>query len=271
MRAYSPSSITCFFAPVIRDPPKSGSIGVGITLNRGVYVDVLACEELRILFNDREFELPTVKFVAEKLGFKGLIRIRSDLPIGYGFGISGASAFATALAINEFLNLNLSFFRVADIAHVSEVVNRTGLGDIVTQCFGGVVVRMNACCPSMCRVDRFLWSLKLDFLIMERIDTKEVLKENIKNMYKIGRSCLKEFLRKPTVENMFIQSKRFAVECNLIDQRVMDAIEAVESNGGMASMVMLGGVVFALNGDILKEFRGKYMKLDVDLCSARVV
>jgi pantoate kinase len=208
------------------------------------------------------------------LGFKGEIKIDMDFPAGCGFGMSGASALASAFAINEALNLNRSFFELADLAHNAEVINRTGLGDVVTQSFGGVVVRKSASCPSKCVVDRFLWNIDLDILIMGELPTEQILSDfSLDKIAEIGRECLKEFLRKPTVETLFKQSKSFALKTGLmdVDSAIVDAVEAVESSGGLASMVMLGRAVFAMNGEVLREFDGIYLKIKIDHCGVRLL
>ncbi len=272
---FSPASLTCFFSPSIEnDPLESGSLGVSLALNRGVRVSAKPSSELSIIVNGEDWNFPTVRTIAQQMGFEGEIRIEMDLPAGCGFGMSGASALASAFEINEVLNLNRSFFELSDLAHKAEVINRTGLGDVVTQSFGGVVVRKSASCPSKCVVDRFLWNIDLDVLIMGELPTEQILSDfSLRSIAEIGRESLKEFLRKPTVETLFKQSKSFALKTGLIDldSAVKDAVEAVESSGGLASMVMLGKAVFAVNGEVLKDFKGRYLEVKVDHCGVRLL
>ncbi len=272
---FSPASITCFFSPSIEnDPLGSGSLGVSLALNRGVRVSAKPSSELSVIVNGEVWNFPTVRTVAQQMGFEGEIRIEMDFPAGCGFGMSGASALASAFEINEVLNLNRSFFELSDLAHKAEVINRTGLGDVVTQSFGGVVVRKSASCPSKCVVDRFLWNIDLDVLIMGELPTEQILSDfSLRRIAEIGRESLKEFLRKPTVESLFKQSKSFAIKTGLIDldSAVKDAVEAVESSGGLASMVMLGKAVFAVKGEVLKDFKGRYLKVKVDHCGVRLL
>jgi pantoate kinase len=70
-----------------------------------------------------------------------------------------------------------------------------------------------------------------------------------------GSACLKELLRQPTLKEFMRLSRAFALQTNLASSWALDAIEAVEAAGGMASMVMLGEAVFALGeAPALKEF-----------------
>ena len=58
------------------------------------------------------------------------------MPLGCGFGLSGAAALATAYALNEYLSLGKAREALAMIAHVAEVENRTGLGDVCSHTMG---------------------------------------------------------------------------------------------------------------------------------------
>ncbi|WP_424358090.1 hypothetical protein [Methanocella sp. MCL-LM] len=49
-------------------------------------------------------------------------------------------------------------------------------------------------------------------------------------------------------------SRGFAVDSGLISRRALDAVEAVEAAGGLASMAMLGDTVFSTTADGLAEF-----------------
>jgi pantoate kinase len=260
-RSFAPASITCIFSPQIsKDPLLSGSIGVGFTIDRGV---VAKPYKSGVRLNDDEVEFPTVEYVLNAADLEG-VELATNLPLGCGFGISGASAIATAFLSEK------PAFELFDLAHEAEVVNLTGLGDVVTQSFGGLVVRKNARCPSKAIVERYSWKVQLDFLILDAIPTKEILSNEVvkEKIDRSGRKWTKEFLKKPNMKNLFDCSKGFAKETELIDF-VNDVIEAVESNGGLASMIMLGKAVFALNGfDALKEF-GEPFKSKIDCCGVR--
>jgi len=262
------ASVTAIFsARLERNPMKSGSYGLSFTIDKGVYAGLSDREG--VFLNGERVSFPTVEFVLRKLDAKG-VELRSEVPISCGFGVSGASALATALEIA--VRHNIPFFKAADIAHEAEVVNRTGLGDVVTQCFGGLVARLKAGSPSRAVVERFLFKERLDFLVMGRLPTEDVLKGELKKINRIGKKYLKEFLRKPSLENLFDSSKKFAIESGLAGDDIIDVIEAVESHGGKASMIMLGKGVFALNGwEAFKEFKGEKFRACIDFCSCKIL
>lgn len=263
---FVPGSITAFFSPEIHENPlKSGSLGVGITIDRGVKATYL---DQGIKVNEELWDFPTVRYVIQKLGGGG-VSISMELPVGCGFGMSGASALAAAFEIALARNINAPFSRLADLAHEAEVVNRTGLGDVVCQSHGGVVARLSPGCPSVARVERFLWDAELEFVVLGKLDTSTILESNLTSIRRAGKACLKEFIRSPSLPGLFRFSKRFAEETGLMDDDVRDAVEAVEAAGGFASMVMLGKTVFAHKGmEALQEF-GDAFTAKIDHCGIR--
>src|SRR3989344_721988 len=104
-QAYCPASLSFIFKVC---PDKNllrmGSVGVGCTVNEGVKVHVEKSDDLKILFNHKPLTFPTVLSVVKKITrLPFSVNITSALPLAYGFGISGASALATAFAINDYL------------------------------------------------------------------------------------------------------------------------------------------------------------------------
>jgi pantoate kinase len=63
-----------------------------------------------------------------------------------------------------------------------------------------------------------------------------------------GAEALKELLKRPTLPDFMRLARRFTARSGLASDWAMDAIEAVEAAGGMASMIMLGDAVFAFGG-----------------------
>ena len=109
-----------------------GSTGIGLVLPEGVHCAVVK-EQSKIKHNvvirkGKEVEDPVTLRAVELLGFKdkGLtIYLRHDLPLGSGFGISGASALAACLELEKNLDLCVK------AAHQAEIELKTGLGDVV--------------------------------------------------------------------------------------------------------------------------------------------
>jgi len=151
--AWVPSHITGFFAAHRKDDPRlSGSIGCGLCLSIGADTTVAEiagdgsskpAQNHEIILNGVPSEAPVSRFVAERLAIRP-VRVETELqmPSGSGFGASGAGALGAAYALNSYFDLGLTADQAAAVAHEAEVINRTGLGDVIAQNAGGLVVRL---------------------------------------------------------------------------------------------------------------------------------
>ncbi len=256
-----PASITCFFTPHRgKDACNSGSYGVGIAIDGGAEAIAYPAESFELTF-----EVVRVKTVEVALKMlKKLpdcrLMLKPNFPVGCGFGMSASLTLSALMALNAALSVKAGLLEIADIAHKAEVISSTGLGDVTTQVFGGVLCRLNAKCPSMAKVKKLRLLKSLDVLVLGKMDTETALEEYD---FSTGIHHLKEFLKKPGVEELFYHSKAFAIESGVMDDEILDVVEAVEAEGGLASMVMLGKAVFAVNGfNAMKEF-GEPFKVKV--------
>ena len=255
-RAFVPSHITGFFAAHRKDEPRlSGSIGCGLCLSLGATTTIESAPEIQdteILLNGALSEAPVSRFVVQKLA-KEPVRVKTELsmPFGAGFGASGAGALGCAYALNSYFDLGLTADQAAAVAHEAEVTNRTGLGDVIAQNAGGLVVRLQPGAPGTGRIDRIpVPPLLISYVVRGPISTKEVLSDE-KAMTAVnvaGEAALKELLKRPTFTNFMQLSRRFTVQSGLASDWALQAIEAVEAAGGMAGMIMLGDAVFAFGG-----------------------
>lgn len=259
-QAFAPTHISGIFViDLKKDPILSGSMGCGICLEDGAVTKVSAAEETTVNINGAVAEAPTTLTAIKLLTSQPvLVETTLNVPIGAGFGASGAGALSAALALNEALSLNKTMGELAMAAHIAEVTNRTGLGDVTGQTFGGMVIRKKAGAPFKGIIDKIpCGETEISWVCFGGISTKSVLADElkIKTINKAGKSRLKELLKKPTLPEFFRKSYAFAKDIELMSPPVKDAIEAVEAAGGMASQAMLGDTVFAINDNgALSEF-----------------
>jgi len=275
-RAFAPAHISgIFIIDVKKDPIHSGSMGAGICLEDGALTTVRPAKETTIKINGDFCEayttLSTIKLLTKKPVF---VETTLGVPIGAGFGASAAGALSTALAINKALFLNATFNDLAKAAHIAEVKNRTGLGDVAGMTCGGIDIRKHAGIPPIGSIDRIPCTDEMiSWVCFGEISTKSVLSDDFKkkSINKAGRRSLKELLKKPTIDNFFIQSCAFAKEIDLMSPQVRDAIETVEASGGLISQAMLGNTVFAINDNgALSEF-GKVKKSRISHAGAHLL
>lgn len=257
-KAWVPSHITGFFRAHRKDDPlHSGSVGAGLCLSLGATTTIQPAPEIdgtEILLNGVISEAPVSRFVAERLaGRAGPVRVKTDLemPFGAGFGASGAGALGAAYALNSFFDLGLTANQAATVAHEAEVTFKTGLGDVIAQNSGGLVVRLHPGAPGKGIIDRIpVPPLAISYVVNGPISTKEVLSDAkvMKSVNSAGEAALKDLLKKPTFANFMRLSKSFTQQSGLASDWALQAIEAVEAAGGLASMIMLGDAVFAWGG-----------------------
>ncbi len=250
-KAFAPGNLSCIFRICDNpSPEKMHSLGVGFTVNKGVYVTTRKNSSLEIFVDGKKFNFPTVKTVVVSLTKIPLrIDIETELPLGCGFGLSGASALASSFAVNDFLGLKKSEEELAMFAHIAEVKNSTGLGDVAGQFNGGFLMKTKIGNPIEAEILDVKEKL-VYYKVFGPLETKGVLKNKYlaEKINFAGDKALEKIkqLKNPTFADVIKISKDFAVESGLLkDKELIDKIEEIESQGGNASMIMLGKAVYS--------------------------
>jgi Predicted archaeal kinase (sugar kinase superfamily) len=277
--AFSPGHITGFFKICGHtDPHKKGSVGCGIALNRGICSTVTPFEgagNSLVFLNGKSVEAKTILsavsalsvIAEEKYGssFHFKIEENGTLPIGSGFGLSAAGTLGTVFAVNESLRLGLSRDELIEIAHVSEVSNGSGLGDVAGEASGGLVVREN---PGGAKFGKF-YSVPVPekdvyCLVLGELSTKEIINDpaRIQKINAAGESALHRFLKNQTLDSFMSESLTFSKSIGLLSKTAEKIIDAVDPADGLISQAMLGDTVFAIpsekegaNAAVLKSMR----------------
>lgn len=285
-KAYAPGHITGFFQiHEHNDPHRKGSTGCGIVLNGGVTTEVKvgkSVEKTEIFLNGKKVEGKTTLTVVEMMTDEPVIvKSWAEIPVGCGFGASGAGALGTAYALNGALSLNNTVKSLTEYAHVAEVVNRSGLGDIAAQSNGGVVIRLQAGGPEFGNIDRIpAPEARVFCIVLGEISTGSVLSDEVAagRINAAGKTAMSELLKKPTLENFMNQAKDFASKTGLMSSTAQDVIEAAYASGGLASQAMLGDTVFAIAPhsqefalyEALQEF-GQVLEYGISTCVPRLL
>ncbi len=244
--AFVPGHITGFFsAHRDDDPTKAGSRGCGVTLTDGVTVTVESAEETELLLDGEPIDVEPVRTVLETLEAAARVEAESDLPLGAGFGVSGAMALGTALAANRVFDRRLSTNELVTVAHGAEVKAGTGLGDVVAQAHGGVPIRLEPGGPQYNELDSIPARARVEYVSFGQLSTAEVLSGDTERLTAAGREALSLVVDEPTLPSLLYASRRFAREAGLLTPRVREALEDVAAVEGHASMAMLGDTVFA--------------------------
>lgn len=253
-KSFAPANISCIFKIYERKNPRwMGSYGIGFTLNDGVVAEASIAKKNDVIFNNKSISFPTVASLIKKLTNKKIkIKIKTVLPLGCGFGLSGASALAASYAINKLLNLKKSNKELAIMSHIAEVENKTGLGDVVNQFYGGFCVKSKP--SSYFRVEKLPINADVYCRYFSKISTSSIitnpkLKNNINNSASAALNKVQDLIKqnkKIKFSDIIKISKEFASNSGLLkNKRTMDTIDLIEKNKGSASMIMLGNAVFS--------------------------
>ena len=256
-KAFAPGNISGLFKIIAHDDPaKMHSLGWGFTVEDGVEVSVSRSSNrpTGVTFNEKPIDFPTVTSALEDLASESLsVEITSNLPLSSGFGLSGAATYASLIAANHLLDRGKNRDELAMIAHIAEVRNLTGLGDVCAQHNGGCLVKTIAGHPLAAH--RFdMQSVPVFWRYFSKIRTSEILADHDRHEL-INRSAeraLTEIERAIERGNGITFSELIALALDfakssglLMDDRVERAISQAQANGGAATMIMLGNAVFS--------------------------
>ena len=260
-QAFVPGHITGIFRihDEHEDPLRCGSIGAGFCVGIGTSTTVKLVDntklEVSVAYNGRPIDAPVTTTVIQRLlqqhgrVCKVEVDHESMLPIGVGFGASGAGALGTAIALSSLVDSDFDSKDAAKHAHYAEVINRTGLGDVIAQTTGGVEIRTKPGAPGIGEVVKIPVNESFNIVLAGApgLETKNVLtsKEYRGRIIKAADELMDELVTNPTVESFIHYSKQFAHSIGLMTPRVQSALDELEEAGlNNSSMVMLGDSVF---------------------------
>ncbi|KAA0009856.1 MAG: GHMP kinase [Thermoplasmata archaeon] len=270
--AFAPSHITGFFEICYHDDyKKAGSRGAGINISLGSYAEV--GKKGNSIFLEGNIGKGEVTLKAlQNLGLAGInVKIKNELPLSQGFGVSASSTLATLLAVCHMFNLPEK--KAVEASHLAEVEMKTGLGDVVASYIGGIEIRKEPGIEG--KIEKIECRKKLIVAIVgKKIETKNILKNEkmVERINDTGKVCLKEFLKDKSLENFFDLSLKFSFETGIADknmQRILNEANKV----GKATMCMLGNAIIAIYSKEMKKFLSSYQHYEcfIDNEGARIL
>ena len=248
-----------------KNPIKMGSTGIGLVLPHGVHCAVVKEQydslDNKILCDQQNVEDPVTLRALELIGYKdqGLtIYLKRDLPLGFGFGISGASALAACMELEN------DFNKCVKAAHHSEVEFKTGLGDVMSistalknNHYPSIVVRHE---PGF---GGNVSTHKIDGKVLVCIsgfgrDTSNIL-NNSKWIEIINTVASGIRLSNPNIRSAIKAGRLFTEKTGLMEPNLADILNEV-SIGSVASIAHLGTSIVATSDDLsgLKHTLEKY-------------
>jgi pantoate kinase len=260
-QAFVPGHITGFFR--IHDdastPLLCGSRGAGFSVEIGTLTTVQVFEnnssEITTIYNNDETDAQVTKMVVRRMvedydeRFRVNVTHESSLLSGAGFGASGAGALGTALALGHLLDSTMPYEKAAGYAHEAEVVNHTGLGDVLAQTKGGFEIRVAHGGPGIGRISQIRHKDPLPVVLAgaSGLRTHDVL-TNVERRMRINSTAdrlIEKMIENQDMATFISCSRKFSSSIGLATKRVTQAIQDLDSIGlSQSSMVMLGDSVF---------------------------
>jgi len=282
-----PGHITGFFEICrSRDPQETGSRGAGVCISKGVETQLIMKESIEpkicIKLNGLEKSAPVTETVVRHFldllqqTYNIKIEHKIDVPISAGFGASGAGALGTAIALNEVLKTKLTQNAVATIAHVAEIENSTGLGDVIAQIHGGIEIRLEPGGPGIGKIDHIIPDPSLQVICMSLgpLETKTILTDPARQeqINKAGNMLIYQLIQDASIANFLHLSRKFMEDSQLLSENLKELLMYIDDIVKVpASMVMLGEALFTFvkkeeSQEIMDKIQEYSSELDVFVC-----
>ncbi len=253
---------------IINNPERIGSRGAGFNLSavgrtkiKVEGLDKFDSQEIEIFINNEKVneKAETTYYIYDyiKRFLENSVKITIfhsfDLPVGCGYGASGSGALGSIYGLNHVLNLRLSNKEKGKIAHIAEVVNRTGLGTVCGQLRGGLCILKEPGYPCVSESIKVPKNLKIICGSFGMIHTKSILTDPVLNLKikRAGRRAQKKLLQKLNIRSFMRASIKFVEETDILEilglyeiDELVRRLNKLKIFG--ASMNQLGRSVFAI-------------------------
>jgi pantoate kinase len=257
--AWAPAHLTGLFRPEVEteDPRGRGSVGAGLVLELGARAEARwrPGRTRRVVLRwETNARLPISEEVATRLADAGPtpgrleVRLRHELPIGQGFGMSAAGALATALAVATALGLEGA--KAIQVAHLADLFGRGGLGGVAAIAGGGgLEIREKAGIPPWGLVTHrpFRRAIVLAVIGPPRPSPRVLADRRfLRRVRAAADRQLPGLLRRPSESRFLRASETFGDEVRLAPPRVRRAIEVLRGEGAWSSQAMFGNALWAV-------------------------
>jgi pantoate kinase len=242
---------------VVRAPDGSikGTTGIGFGIEEGVRVRMSAiqeeCGSISVTSNGVPAKVPALSWLMSNAyadvwqAYDIALEVSTALPIGAGYGVSGATALGASLCVSA-----LSKAQPCPLVHAYDADASTGggYGDIVTQIAGGIALRIT---PG---IDGKVEQVPpRDYLVVSAtfgpLSTKAVLADarRLKQISEAATACMGGIAPTSGIQEIMAGCNEFARGTGLMTPRLAEAVDAVSAAHDVpASMVMLGESMFTL-------------------------
>ncbi len=248
--AFCPAYATGLFCIGDRD-----AAGAGFALDKGMTTTVTALKQGRTttLINGMESPAPVSKSVlrkySEEYGRVGLLEIKhaTEIPVGFGLGMSAAGALSLSLCLNEVLGGGFSEEKCVKMAHDADVECGTGLSGVDAAAIGGIVARKDLVSPPV-KIPFEEHEMQVAFFSPIRTSTVIYSDSWKKKVNEAGALALERLFKNRSWDGFVECSRLFSEKSGLSEW----CREEMQQNK-RASMAMLGQTLFSDSQMTLKR------------------
>ncbi len=230
MRIKAPLHVTGFWIPFIYpDPMITGSIGAGLLL----------CPPATIKTGARITKVNGVKTgenirktIQRILKTENVdVEVESPAELGEGFGMSAILSIGLAADGLQRQTACITEEEIGRTAHLAEVMNRTGLGDVISIMTGkGLVVRTRPGPPGI--GETFSIPIKEELRIVSvttgEVYTPKMLESLAGKIRRFGREAMENFLRNETLENFLETARKFSMKTGMLPQHLKEELRRLQ-------------------------------------------
>jgi pantoate kinase len=247
-KAFAPGSVTGLFAPADGDGP---SRGASFAIEDGVVLALDPAPETTVTVDGGAAPFEPVDRVLAALGVTARVDIRPEVPLGHGFGASGAATLATALAANAAVDAGHDRNELVRAAHEAEMAAGTGQGDVFIQDRGGLLWTVDG------EPRRAEPEAAVEYVSRGSIDTGDTLADegSMAVARRAGAKHLAALDHPPTMRALAERSWAYLQETDFATPFVTETVARVTEAGGAGSMALFGDAVFAVDVDGVLEHR----------------
>lgn len=265
LKVFVPAHITGFFEIVTNENPiLKGSRGAGIALDNGVITETTLEEgsgnlliklnnevDLKNTISPRAVKIIKDEYNVDLSGYDITVNHETSLPISAGFGTSAGFALGVSYTLPKLLGLNISFNKSGELAHLTEISESSGLGDVISEMHGGLVIRLKEGSPVLAKIDKVPIT-KPTYVItktLSALNTGDIIENPTyqKRINNSGKRLLNMLLSNPSVENFIKLSRQFAENAELINPELREILDVMDDESMGSSMAMLGNTAFCLS------------------------
>lgn len=206
-----PLHVSGIWIPRYTDNPlETGSIGAGLNLSLKAIAEVErgSCEIL--VNNERRVFMDVAQKICSETGYDVSTKLWTPVELGSGFGLSAAILIAHALG--SYFSAGQASIKALQRAHYYEVLNRTGLGDVIAIYTGGLAIRTKPGAPGIGYAYRIIPRTRVDLVAIDlgyREHTAQMLDRISSEIASIGSRLLERVIETEDLRVYFESSRLY--------------------------------------------------------------